>query len=899
MHSSKLAALLVLSALIWASIAGGAQAAALPLTPPPDDTLLSQLDQASGGAARVFRHAETGKVRFIGMAPGRPLQPANSLAAATPESAARAFLASYGPLFGLRDQARELTLMRQETLPGRSFVRFQQRYLGVPVLAGELIVQTDARRAVVSANGEALPDLNVAVQPTVAPDAAAEQARGVVAATYGPGAGSLSSTAPELWIYNPALLGGLGLRMSRLVWRVEVRSAAEPIRELVLVDARTGKIALHFNQIADAKKRVVCNDKNVIDLDGNQDNNCTPSDYVRVEGQGATGIADVDLAYDYAGITYDFYRNRFGRDSLDGKGLALISLVKYCPDALNCPFLNANWDGRQMTYGDGFASADDVVGHELTHGVTEFTSGLFYYYQSGAINESLSDVFGELIDLTDGRGDDADAARWMIGEDLPPSFGVLRNMKAPASPPSSYPAPFFAVSPDRMTSPDYYSFNDDSGGVHTNSGVNNKAAYLMTDGATFNGRTIKGLGISKVAAIYYTLQTALLTSGSDYEDLYNDLPAACEALAASGAYGIGGNDCDQVQKTVEATEMNQQPAFAPVPEAPICDTGETSQNIFFDDLENTASGNWASAALTGQNDWYYPVSSNPYDPSLLYTTSGKQSLWGNDAGASEQQPIDPADYAIAMTKDVAVPSSAYMHFRHAYDFEAGFDGGVVEYSTDSGQSWHDAGALFTDNPYLSSIDSGSSNPLAGREVFSGISQGYYSSRLDLSTLEGEHARFRFRIGVDEINPADGNYYYGWFIDDIRVYTCSATLPKVTWRESVVNVPEAARDILLQVRLSGATDQPVEVPFSVGGSATRGADYALTAGKAIIPPGAASVSVPLRIIDDQFAEGNETIVITFGTPSNATLGATKTVVVTIAANDAGLRRTYLPLAQKSS
>src|SRR5205085_1682189 len=137
---------------------------------------------------------------------------------------------------------------------------------------------------------------------------------------------------------------------------------------------------------------------------------------------------DADLAYDYAGATYDYYFNNFGRDSLDGKGLPLISLVRYCPRGEACPYENASWDGQQMTYGDGFASADDVVGHELTHGFTEFTSHLFYYYQSGAINESLSDVFGELIDQTDGLGTDTTAVRWQMGEDLPASFGVIRYM---------------------------------------------------------------------------------------------------------------------------------------------------------------------------------------------------------------------------------------------------------------------------------------------------------------------------------------------------------------------------------------------------------------------------------------------------------------------------------------
>ncbi len=136
-----------------------------------------------------------------------------------------------------------------------------------------------------------------------------------------------------------------------------------------------------------------------------------------------------------------------------------------------------------MVYGDGYP-VDDIVGHELTHGVTEFESGLFYYYQSGAINESFSDVWGEFIDLSNSSGDDSASARWLIGEDRPVR-GASRDM---ANPPTHFPNGF-GDDPDRMQS-DLYDADadeDDNGGVHSNSGVNNKAAYLLTDGDTFNG----------------------------------------------------------------------------------------------------------------------------------------------------------------------------------------------------------------------------------------------------------------------------------------------------------------------------------------------------------------------------------------------------------------------------
>ena len=213
---------------------------------------------------------------------------------------------------------------------------------------------------------------------------------------------------------------------TRLVWRVEVTPVdLAPIREVVLVDAASGLIALRFNQSPDAKTRTVYDNQN------NRNAGLPGFGPVRSEGQGATGNGDVDKAYDYAGDTYDFYMSRHGRDSIDGAGLPIISTVRYCPSsaAVDCPYPNAFWNGQQMVYGTGYASADDVVGHELTHGVTDYESQLFYYMQSGALNESLSDIWGEYIDQTNGKGNDSSGVRWLMGEDVP--GGAIRNMSNP------------------------------------------------------------------------------------------------------------------------------------------------------------------------------------------------------------------------------------------------------------------------------------------------------------------------------------------------------------------------------------------------------------------------------------------------------------------------------------
>jgi len=208
-----------------------------------------------------------------------------------------------------------------------------------------------------------------------------------------------------------------------------------PVRELVLVDAQTAAVALHFSQIEPAKFHAVYD---------NRDAGLPGSGPVRVEGQPPTGVLDADLACDYAGSTYGFYCSVHGPDGIDNRGMRLISTVRYCDEEGDCPYENAFWNGVQAVFGAGFAAADDVVAHELTHGVTDHESSLFYYMQSGAINEAFSDIWGECIDLTNGAGNDTPAVRWLHPEDL--AGGANRSLSDP---------PAFGH-PDRMTSPDYY-----------------------------------------------------------------------------------------------------------------------------------------------------------------------------------------------------------------------------------------------------------------------------------------------------------------------------------------------------------------------------------------------------------------------------------------------------------
>jgi Zn-dependent metalloprotease len=210
-----------------------------------------------------------------------------------------------------------------------------------------------------------------------------------------------------------------------------------------------------------------------------------PGRLLRAEGAGPSGDAAADEAYDGAGATYDLFWDVYQRNSIDGRGMDLISTVHYQKG-----YDNAFWNGQQMVYGDGdedlpenrrlfnrFTAALDVIGHELAHGVTQFTANLTYANQPGALNESMSDVFGSLVKQRL-RGQTADQADWIIGEGLFTSNvnGVgIRSMKAPGT---AYNDPVLGKDPQPGHMSKYVNTTSDNGGVHINSGIPNHAFYL-------------------------------------------------------------------------------------------------------------------------------------------------------------------------------------------------------------------------------------------------------------------------------------------------------------------------------------------------------------------------------------------------------------------------------------
>ncbi|MFN5370558.1 MAG: M4 family metallopeptidase, partial [Bacteroidia bacterium] len=239
--------------------------------------------------------------------------------------------------------------------------------------------------------------------------------------------------------------------------------------------------------------------------------------------------------------TYDYFFSKFNRNSIDGNGFKLISYVHYSSN-----YVNAFWDGSRMTYGDGNTTYNpltsmDIAGHEITHGLTNFSANLVYAYESGALNESFSDIFGTAIEYyaTPSLGD------WLVGEDIGAAFRSMSN-------PNAY------SQPDTYLGSYWYTGTGDNGGVHYNSGVQNFWFYLLSVGGSGtndigNAYNVPSIGIDKAAAIAFRTLTVYLGPNSQYadarfysikaaEDLYGVCSAEAQAVAnAWYAVGVGSN----------------------------------------------------------------------------------------------------------------------------------------------------------------------------------------------------------------------------------------------------------------------------------------------------------------------------------------------------------------------
>lgn len=695
------------------------------------------------------------------------------------------FLAQHGHLFGVRNAATELREHgTKKDLIGKAHTSYEQVHKGVPVFAGELKVHQDAGGRVRAANGKFFP---IPDKLSTIPSLNVADAVAVAINDLNTGSPHVEST--ELVIVDPGWYGDPSLG-PRLAWYIVLNGSPAALREGFFVDAHNGMVLDRWSLICHMRHREIYDAMGGWEL---------PGTLVRSEGQEPVTDADTNLAYDYAGDTYDYYWRAFGRDSIDGAGLTLSITVN--STAPGCP--NAFWDNSRMVFCPGLVT-DDIMGHELTHGVTEHAAALIYQNQPGQLNESFSDVFGELIDLFNGDvsqvgepdasvpwpahpsppGRDVpnhyrsncsyspgheDGVRWMMGEDVP--SGAIRDMWDPTC----------FGDPDRGYSPYQTCSPYDNGGVHSGSGIPNRAFSLLVDGGTFNGYYVDAIGPIKAGAIWYRALTVYLSVASDFQDAYMALKQSAADFARDGfepndprtgtpcGTAITWVDAEQVDNALKAVEMNAPGSCGatvdilnPVPPAPC----SYEQVLFLDDFEHGLNGWVVENTDPAQFTWVQAQGTLPYGRA--------GTVWYcNDPDVGDCISSDESGGHYLTSPPVMLPNWATnpkFSFYHYMAAENYWDGGNLAIKVDNG-SWENIpGSAIEYNTYNGYLNSSGNNPMRGQPVWTGAGGGWGITVVNISSFAspGHTVRIRFNFGRDNCLGVKG-----WYIDDFAFYHCDS------------------------------------------------------------------------------------------------------------------------------
>lgn len=351
---------------------------------------IAELRATAQGDIFVTMRQSTGVAGFVRVSREGDLLPSSS---ARPLVKAEAYLGRFGDIFGIRDTSQLVLRSRTIDAQGGTHFTFRQVYRGVAVFGGTLKVHVDAAGRLTAVNGVYVPDLALSTSAALSARRAAQLAIAEVSANP-PGevarvaASSLRAASTRLIVYRTGLIRDVA-GSNQLAYEVEVTNGGS-IRDFVIVHANAGKILNRWSHVVDALHRVLY-----------EMSAATPP--VWEEGDPFPGALNGDQQNILIASedSYWHFFNAFGRDSYDAAG-AFMRTVNNDP-TIACP--NANWNGATTNYCNG-VTADDVVAHEWGHAYTEFTNNLIYQWQSGALNESYSDVWGETVDLINGFGTD-------------------------------------------------------------------------------------------------------------------------------------------------------------------------------------------------------------------------------------------------------------------------------------------------------------------------------------------------------------------------------------------------------------------------------------------------------------------------------------------------------------
>jgi Zn-dependent metalloprotease len=693
-------------------------------TPPAQ--AFADLEARAGANLYVSWDAQTGTPRFLSGGRQEARLPYTPSAAERGNAAAiaRGFLDENRALFRLASAAEELSLLRVEpdAQLGFAHVRLDQRYNGLPVWGRQLVVHLDEQGRVVAVGGQFLPAIDIPSQPTLGQQRAEELALAELPAQLEPAErarvkASVDASLTRLMVYvSPE-------GKPTLTWQVTIMTERPLGQWRFFVNARRPVVTHAYDSIEPIKRRITFSAENTSQLPG-----------IQVIDEGERSRDEIaQAAHDGAGVVYDYYFSRFQRDAYDNRGSPMVSTVHYGSSPEESE--NAAWVGEleQMIYGDGgqifrpLPFGLDVVGHEFTHGVIDKTSQLIYEGQSGALNESYADVFGALID-----GDD-----WVVGEDVvkSPPFPVpyLRSLEDPNAGGFYDPRNPLGGVGQPATMDEYanlpISRRYDNGGVHINSGIPNRVAFLVA----------QALDATRMEQIYYRALTNYLSPGSDFTDAAN-----ASVQAATDLYGQAEADAVRAAFAQVGIDAGGGPV-APAP-PPDPSTGGQAPPPQPEQIPEGCTELVVNGGFEADDSWVEVVLGDTrlIDPEQPHT--GSQSAW---LGGTDKEALQ------IIYQDIAIPANATQvqlsYWRYLHEETTGLLGAFA------GEARFSALIANTDGDVLGSLQELSSTQ--GDDTWR--QEGF-----DISRLAGRV----IRLGFSAENPP-GNVS-SIFIDDVSIVACT-------------------------------------------------------------------------------------------------------------------------------
>lgn len=631
---------------------------------------------------------------------------------ADPELAARSVLNRFRDVFGIRDASAEFQLVRVETDKlGQTHVRLQQVKDGIPVW-GRVVLVHLAERQALGINGDFQPGLRLSTTPSLTADEAAWRALaasdGVDPRVYG---------SPRLVIYVD------DAPQPYLTWFVKV-SAKVLGNTGYFVDALTGDVR-HISPLSASDKY-----REVYDAQG-QDS--LPGRLLATEGTVPRDSAGA-AAYKNAGIVYDYYKKTFGRDSYDDNG-GPIYLIVHSPE-----LGNSFWNGEALIFGDkdnytthkDDAYVLDIMAHEFTHAVTQYTAGLEYETQSGALNESFSDVFGVMVDRED----------WHLFEDntASPPFPVpwMRDMQDPSlggdyspdDPRGGFGQPTYMSEYANMPN----TREGDWGGVHVNSGIPNHVLYLAVSASSRGA----------MEQTWYRALTTYLTPRSDFQDF-----ATALQKSAADLYGANSSEAKAVKSALAqsgVTGQAEEPTPVPTTE-PFATAAPTPAPVQVAGCSELIGNGTFEASRP--DPWVERTNLNSPIIADQSPHTGAKSAW---LGGTDQESFQYIFQDISIAANQRSLTFTYWHY-----LEENANPGAPD-------------AFFS--AVLADTDG---NVIAALEEFasSEANQKWAQSTIDLSEYAGQKVRLAFTADMVRGNLSN------FFVDDVSVLGCTGAQSPVT------------------------------------------------------------------------------------------------------------------------